>query len=165
MLTTEINNHIGFAPIIFDDSEILILGSFPSVKSRENNFYYANKRNRFWRLMASVFNCPTPETTQDKINLCKLNKISLWDVAHQSDLSGSSDIKLEKSNLKLNDIETFLQQHSNIKKILCNGALAYKILTKKFKLDLPVIKMPSTSPANVRFNADEWEKGLKEKII
>ena len=155
-------NHIGFAPIVFENSEILILGSFPSVKSRENNFYYANKRNRFWPTLASIFQNHALEDIQDKINLCKLNKIALWDVASQSDLTGSSDFKLEKSRLVLSDIEGLLQKYSGIKKILCNGSLAYKILTKNFSLNIPIIKMPSTSPANVRFDKNIWENELKK---
>ena len=158
------SNHIGFSPIVFEDSEILILGSFPSVKSRENNFYYANKRNRFWPALSNIFESPIVEDIQDKINLCKLNKIALWDVASQSDLKGSSDSELEKSKLILSDIEGLLHKYSNIKKILCNGSLAYKILTKNFSINIPIIKMPSTSPANVRFNEEVWKNELKKDI-
>lgn len=153
--------HLGFDPVIFEDSEILILGSFPSVKSRENNFYYANKRNRFWSNLAKIFEKPVPESIQEKIELCKSNKIALWDVASKADLTGSSDYKLEKSNIILSDIEGLLHKYKNIKKILCNGSLAYKILTKNFFLNLPIIKLPSTSPANVRFNGDIWKNELK----
>ncbi len=153
-------NFYGFKPIIFDDSEILILGSFPSVKSRENNFYYANPRNRFWPMLAKIFNEPAPISIEDKINICQKHKIAIWDVASQSDLSGSSDTNLKNSNLKFSDIDTLLKTHPSIKKILCNGSLAYNLFINNFSTDIYVAKMLSTSPANVRFQIDDWAKEL-----
>ena len=156
------NIYNGFAPVIFEDSTILILGSFPSVKSRENNFYYGNPQNRFWKLLANCYKENIPSTIQEKIELCKKHKVALWDVCSQSDINGSSDVNLANSNYILSDIDKLLKKYKNIKKILCNGALAYNTLTKNFNLDLPVFKMTSTSPACVNFNKESWIEQLKK---
>ena len=140
-------NYIGFAPFINKESKILILGSFPSVKSRENNFYYGNNQNRFWTVLSTTF--------------CE-HKIALWDVYCESNLIGSSDIALSKSTLKLSNIGELLKNYPNIKKILCNGRLAYDTLTKNFNINLEIKKLHSTSPACVNFDLQEWIKNLKD---
>lgn len=154
------NIYQGFEPIIFENSQVLILGSFPSVKSRENNFYYANPQNRFWKMIANFFNENLPFSINEKIEFCRKHKIALWDVVEQSCITGSSDNQLSKTIIKFSDIDSLLKKYSNISKILCNGSLSYNLLIKNFKINLPIEKMPSTSPANVRFKIDEWEKSL-----
>ncbi len=149
-----------FEPVIFENSEILILGTFPSIKSRENNFYYGHPRNQFWWALAQIFGENKPLTINDKIELCRKHQIALWDVYCQSDLKGSSDLALEKSNFVLSDIYGLLDRYKNIKKVLCNGLLAYKTLNKFFDLSLPVIKLPSTSPANTKFDFEEWKENI-----
>ena len=111
----------GFAPVFDKNSKVLILGSFPSVKSRENGFYYGNPQNRFWKMMSQVFG---------KKAFLKKHKIALYDVVLQSDLSGSADLALEKSNRNLADISSLLPPHTKVEKILCNGKTAFKLLTK-----------------------------------
>lgn len=160
-LTNEQENFKGFPPFINNDSQILILGSFPSVKSRENNFYYGNARNRFWSTLAAAFNEKLPLSIKEKKELCRKHKIALWDVYCESDLSGSSDISLRKSNIKLSNIEELLINYPKINKILCNGNLAYEILIKNFKIDKEIKKLHSTSPACVNFDLQEWIKCLK----
>ncbi len=150
----------GFKPFIDNDSKILILGSFPSVKSRENGFYYGNKQNRFWKTLATIFQENVPITLQEKQDLCRKHKIALWDIVEESNLKGSSDQTLSKSIIKLADIKSLLINYPNISKILCNGLLAYNLFIKHFKDDFPVVKMPSTSPANTRFNFEIWKKEL-----
>ncbi len=150
----------GFPPLINEDSEILILGSFPSVKSRENNFYYGNPRNRFWKVISKAFDEEMPNYIKDKEEICRKHKIALWDVFIESDLKGSSDVVLSKSNLILSDIEGLLNKYKNIKRILCNGNLAYETFIKNFKTDIPVIKLKSTSPACVSFDEKEWIENL-----
>ena len=151
----------GFEPLVFDDSQILILGSFPSIKSRENNFYYGNPQNRFWKMLAYIFEEEVPQSTDAKIKLCKKHKIALWDVVIRANLQGSSDISLKKSDYIVADISKLLQSHTAIKIILCNGKLAFNLFMKNFNVGIPVYYMPSTSPANVRFDIDKW----KEKIL
>ena len=80
-----------FPPVFDENSEILILGSFPSVKSRQESFFYANPQNRFWKLMAQLLNESTPKDTKDKIAMLKKHKIALWDVIESCDIVGSSD--------------------------------------------------------------------------
>ncbi len=148
----------GIEPLVFEDSQILILGSFPSVKSRQNNFYYANPRNKLWKLLASFFNEEVPQSVEEKIDFCRKHKIALWDVVTSSNLKGSSDVNLKKSNYDVADIPGLLNTHPDIKVILCNGKLAYNLFTKHFNVALPVYYAPSTSPANTRFDIDAWRK-------
>lgn len=160
-----IQEYLGFEPVIFEDSEILILGSFPSIKSRELNFYYGNPRNRFWKTIANIYSKQLPKTIQEKIELCKYCKIALWDIVTKSDLSGSSDIELEKSNNTFADITNLLKQYPSIRKIICNGKLSYNLFNKFYIVNIPVVYLPSTSPANPTFNENLWEKELKTKLI
>lgn len=153
----------GFEPLVDNDSEILILGSFPSVISRTNNFYYGNPQNRFWKMLATIFNENLPQSIENKKELCRKHKIALWDVVISSNLSGSSDVSLEKSNIELADINELLKRYPSIKTILCNGKLAYNLFNKYFKVELPVFYMPSTSPANVSYNIDNWREKLTQK--
>ena len=152
--------NIGFEPLIYEDSDILILGSFPSVKSRENNFYYGNPQNRFWKMLATIFNEQTPNSINEKKLLCKKHKIALWDVIIESDLKGSSDFDLEKSNYKVCDLNSLLSSHKTIKKIICNGKLSFKLFNNFFLLNIPVFQLPSTSSANPRFNIELWSDVL-----
>ena len=153
----------GFEPLVDNDSEILILGSFPSVKSRANNFYYGNPQNRFWKMLATIFNENLPQPIENKKELCRKHKIALWDVVISSNLSGSSDVSLKKSDIELADINGLLKRYPSIKTILCNGKLAYNLFNKYFKVELPVFYMPSTSPANVSYNIDIWREKLTQK--
>lgn len=154
----------GFDPFVFDNSEILILGSFPSVKSREINFYYGHPQNRFWKVLAITFGENIPKTIEDKKELCQKHKIALWDVIVSSDLNGSSDLNLEKSNFTPADLNSLLINYPNITKILCNGKLAFKLYQKLFNLNKKVVCMPSTSPANTRFDIDIWKNELLNKF-
>ena len=91
----------GFDPFIDNQSEILVLGSFPSVKSRQAGFYYGNRQNRFWKVLATTFGESLPLTTKEKQEICRKHKIAMWDVVIESDLKGSSDEVLKNSILKL----------------------------------------------------------------
>ena len=120
----------GFEPVFDENSKILILGSFPSVKSRENGFYYGHPQNRFWKMLSQVFDEKFANDTESKKTLLKKHKIALYDVVAQSDLSGSADLSLEKSNRNLADISFLLPPHTSVTKILCNGKTAFKLLTQ-----------------------------------
>lgn len=108
----------GFLPFFDENSEILILGSFPSVISRETNFYYGNKQNRFWKVLAEAFGEPAPETIGEKQALLKNHKIALWDVVAECEITGSLDSTIK--NYKVADLQKVLDK-AKIKKIILNG--------------------------------------------
>lgn len=149
--------YYGFEPLFGANSKILILGSFPSVKSRQNQFYYGNKQNRFWKILCEFFG-ETAETIDDKKDLCLRHNIALWDIVKSCVIVGSMDSDIKESELvNLNEVLA----NSSITRILCNGAKAYELTVKSYD-GLPVIKMPSTSPANVSFDKQKWFDELKE---
>lgn len=143
-----------FAPIYDKNSQILILGSFPSAKSREVKFYYGHPRNRFWKVISSLMgNSVVPETTRGKIELLLNNKIAVWDVIKACEVVGSSDSSIK--NVITNDIGSLIV-NSKIKKLYANGNLAYSLYTKYCfsKTEVDIIKLPSTSPANAKYSLD-----------
>ncbi len=153
-----------FPPVFDKNSEILILGSFPSVKSRQESFFYANPQNRFWKLMAQLLNESTPKDTKDKIVMLKKHKIALWDVIESCDIVGSSDSSI--SNVVPVDISQILSR-ANIIKVYANGGKAFELYNKYLypKTQLEITKLPSTSPANAGYSFDkllsEWKKILE----
>jgi hypoxanthine-DNA glycosylase len=150
---------IGFEPFYDDVSEVLILGSFPSVISRKTDFYYGNPQNAFWRIISSHFNEPLPKSNDDKKCLLKRHKIALWDVVTSCDIVGSQDATI--SNFTVADIKGLIQK-SHINCILLNGGRAATIFEKHFKdIGVNYIKLPSTSPANTRRNEEEWHDALR----
>lgn len=147
----------GFAPIFDGNSKTLILGSFPSVKSRQTEFYYGNKQNRFWKVVSEAFGESEPVTVKDKIDLCLKHNVALWDIVGSCRIVGSMDSDIK--DYELVDLQQVLAS-SKIDRILCNGATAYKLTLTTYKGDLPVYKLPSTSSANVRFDKSVWLKYL-----
>lgn len=151
-----------FEPIFDKNSEILVLGSFPSVKSRENNFYYAHPQNRFWRVVASVYSCPVPSSIEEKKNMLLSNKIAVWDVIRSCEITGSADSTIK--SVIPNDLSEILSV-ADIKKIYANGKTAQSLYNKYIKKNtgVDIISLPSTSPANAAYSL---EKLIKEwKII
>lgn len=151
-----------FEPIFDRNSEILVLGSFPSVKSRENNFYYAHPQNRFWRVVASVYSCPVPSSVEEKKNMLLSNKIAVWDVIRSCEITGSADSTIK--SVIPNDLSEILSV-ADIKKIYANGKTAQSLYNKYIKKNtgVDIISLPSTSPANAAYSL---EKLIKEwKII
>lgn len=148
----------GFAPLFRADSRVLILGSFPSVKSRQQQFYYGNKQNRFWKLLQSVFG-GSIESVEDKQRLCLDNGIALWDIVVSCEISGSMDSDIK--NYTLADLSLVLD-NASIEKILCNGEKSYRLTKSVYNGSIPVVKLPSTSPANVRFDPTLWTNQLKK---
>ena len=152
-------------PAFYDkDSRILILGSFPSVKSREQMFFYGHPQNRFWKVISKVFDEEVPEGIPEKKALLKRHHIALWDVIHSCEISGSSDSSI--SDVVANDLSEILET-ADIQKIIVNGKTAEKYYRKYIE---PVTKrtaicMPSTSPANAAWSVDalvgEWGKCVK----
>lgn len=155
-----------FAPIYNKNSKILILGTFPSVKSREINFYYGHPQNRFWRVLSNVLETDLPITVEDKKDFLLSNNIAIWDVIHSCEITGSADSTIK--SVVPNDLSVILN-NADIKSIYVNGKTAEKLynqyIKKKTKRD--IIYLPSTSPANAQWNlqrlADEWSK-IKEDL-
>ncbi len=149
-----------FGPIYNEKSNILILGSFPSVKSRENNFYYGHPQNRFWKVLESIFNEKIENTIEGKKLFLYSHNIALWDTVKSCDIVSSSDSTIKNS--VLNDINSLIN-NTNIKTIFCNGNTSYNLLQKHFDniYNIPIIPLPSTSPANAKFSLDDlikkWE--------
>ncbi len=150
-----------FAPVYDEYSKILILGTFPSVKSREQNFYYGHPQNRFWKIIAAITESEVPETIEEKKKLLLANHIAIWDVIKNCDIIGSSDSSIK--NVAANDIAGLLKKTS-IKTIVANGATAERLYNTYAlsQTGVPIIKMPSTSPANAAWSLErlcgEWEK-------
>lgn len=150
----------GFPPYFNADSEILILGSFPSVKSREVNFFYGNPLNRFWKTVSGAFGEAAPTTLEEKKSLLLSHKIALWDIVTSCEIVGSLDTAIK--NPTVADLYTVLNA-APITKIITNGAKSYQLTTRYFpELKNIIIPLPSTSPANTRFDATLWEKTLKQ---
>ena len=141
-------------PIYDKDSKILILGSFPSVKSREANFFYHHPQNRFWRVLAAVYQDTVPEEIADKKAFLKRHQIALWDVIASCNIKGSSDSSI--SDVEVNDLNMIIA-NSSVKHIYTNGNSADKLYHRYFDaiIDLPVTKLPSTSPANAAYSLDK----------
>ena len=152
-----------FKPIYNSESQILILGSFPSVKSREVCFYYGHPQNRFWKILSNIFNVNIPLSTNEKIKFLISHKIAIWDTIKSCNINSSSDSSIK--NAIPNDIEMIIK-NSNIKAIFCNGNTSYKIFIKYFKdkINLPIICLPSSSPANAKFSLQNLTDIWKEKI-
>ena len=147
-------------PVFDKNSKILILGSFPSVRSREEGFFYGHKQNRFWKVVSAVFEEEVPKTIPQKKAFLLRNHIALWDVIHSCDITGSSDSSIK--NVVANDLSIILE-HSGIRKIFVNGKTAEKYYIKYSEKDthIKAICLPSTSPANAAFSVDRLTEAWK----
>jgi len=147
-------------PIYNQDSQILILGSFPSVKSREAQFFYHHPQNRFWKILASLFHENTPISIEDKKAFLLNHNIAIWDVIESCDIHGSSDSSIQ--NVKANDLSIILNKAS-IQYIFTNGKKSHQ-LYQKYCLPITHIEdicLPSSSPANAQYSLEklikEWQ--------
>ena len=149
-------------PPLYDaQSRILILGSFPSVKSREAQFFYGHPQNRFWKVLAAVLDRPVPQTVPEKQAMLHANHIALWDVIASCDIEGSSDSSIK--NAVPNDLAPIFSV-ADIRQIYCNGATSHR-LYQKYMAPLngrDAVKLPSTSPANAAWQLErltqEWRR-------
>ncbi|MBQ4343687.1 MAG: DNA-deoxyinosine glycosylase [Erysipelotrichaceae bacterium] len=152
-----------FGPFVQKDSRILILGSFPSVKSRENDFYYGHPQNRFWKVMANVVCDDVPADIKQKQDFLIRHKIALWDAIESCSVIGSSDASIR--DVVASDLPSILKD-SSIEKILVNGKTAEKIIRKAYPhLPVPVVLMPSTSPANATWSLERLTQRYFEEWI
>lgn len=151
---------MGFPPVFNEESKVLILGSFPSVKSREISFYYGHIQNRFWKMLCGYFQENTPETIEGKKTFLLQRNIALWDIATACQIQGSSDASIK--NAMIADLQPIFKT-AKIEKVLLNGTLAYDLFLSKYEsIDIPYQKMPSTSPANPRYNQEIWWRALND---
>ena len=141
-------------PLYGENSHTLILGSFPSVTSREAGFFYGHPQNRFWRVLSTVFGADVPETVEQKKQLVLSNGLALWDVIASCEITGSSDTSI--SSVIPNDLDIILK-NCNIKRIFANGKTAEKYYNKyQFeKTGIACITLPSTSPANAAYSVEK----------
>ncbi|MCM1262274.1 MAG: DNA-deoxyinosine glycosylase [Butyrivibrio sp.] len=152
-------------PLYDENSEILILGSFPSVKSREAQFFYNHPQNRYWKVMAAVYESPVPESIEEKKALMLSNHAAMWDVIASCDILGSSDSSIK--NVIPNDIGRLLNE-TKIARIYTNGGTAHKYYQKYIKgqTKMEDIILPSTSPANAQWSLERlivaWKAQLKD---
>lgn len=150
-------------PPLFDsESKTLILGSFPSVKSREAAFFYGHPQNRFWAVAAAVIGCPKPETVEEKKKMILENHLAMWDVIASCEIEGSADSTIK--NVTANDLSVILE-NSKVERIIVNGKTAEKYYNKYTypKTGIKAICLPSTSPANAAWSVERLVE--KWKII
>ena len=155
-----------FGPFYAPDSEILILGSFPSVKSRAESFYYAHPQNRFWQTLAACFDCEIPSTLEEKKLMLTEHKIALWDVIESCDIEGSSDASIK--NVVPADIASLIPK-TRVTRVILNGKTAERYFYRCFPgFSLPTVTLPSTSPANAAWTRDRliaaWRAALTQKF-
>ena len=151
-----------FAPVYDEHSRILILGTFPSVKSREQRFYYGHPQNRFWKVLTSLTRWPQiPQTIEEKKQMLLQNGIAIWDVIQSCDIAGSSDSSIK--NVVPSDIGSILKD-SGIKRIYANGNMAKKLYEKYIlpETGVPIIGLPSTSPANAAYSLERLKESWKQ---
>ena len=139
-----------FPPVYDERSRILILGSFPSVKSREQAFFYAHPQNRFWRVLAAVLGEETPGSIPEKTEMLLRRRVALWDVVGRCAIAGSSDASI--GDVTANDLSPILRT-ADIRASFCNGAAAFAYYEKLCRAPLGrgAVNLPSTSPANARW--------------
>ncbi|MBQ4576914.1 MAG: DNA-deoxyinosine glycosylase [Firmicutes bacterium] len=152
-----------FEPIFDEQSRILILGTLPSVKSREGQFYYHHPQNRFWKVLAQICKTQTPETIAEKKAMLLSNGIAIWDVVQSCDIIGSSDSSIK--NVTPADLSVILKK-APVKTIFLNGGKAWELYQKYCKemTELPAVKLPSTSPANAAWSLEKLVTVWKEEL-
>ena len=148
-------------PPVYDGaSRILILGSFPSVRSREACFFYGHPQNRFWKVTAAVFGEPVPQTVEEKRAFLLRNHIAVWDVIASCDITGSSDASIR--NVTANDLDRILRA-ADIRTVYVNGKTAYKYYQQYAEpaTGRPAVCLPSTSPANAAWSVERLTEAWK----
>ena len=153
-----------FPPLFDETSRVLILGSFPSVKSREQNFFYGHPQNRFWKLMAALFEADVPSTIPEKKELILSHHLALWDVIARCTITGSSDASIR--DVKANDLRVILE-HCPVEKIICNGQKAYSLYQKYIfpEIGKEALCLPSTSPANAQWSPEKLKAAWSAVLL
>lgn len=158
-MTPELVVH-NIPPLYDENSRVLLLGSIPSPKSRQAEFFYAHPQNRFWRVLAAVLEVPAPQTIEDKRTLCLTHGIALWDTIARCEIAGASDVSIK--NAVPNDIGALLRQ-TQIKRIFATGAKSAELYRRLIEptLHVPIIQLPSTSPANAAWSLERLTEAYR----
>ena len=153
-----------FPPLYDENARILILGSFPSVKSREQMFFYGHPQNRFWKVMAALLQCPVLQSIPDKREMLLSHGIALWDSIGQCDITGSSDASIE--NVVPNDLSPIFAA-AQIRQVFCNGKKSQEMYAKycQPRTGMPAVCLPSTSPANAAWSLERLTTAWGELIL
>ena len=153
-----------FPPVVDENCRILVLGSFPSVKSREDGFFYGHPQNRFWRMLAAIFDEDVPADIPAKKAFLLRHHIALWDVIASCEIEGSSDASVK--NAVPVDIACVMQIAS-IERIICNGNLAYKLYQCHLEplTGIHAISLPSTSPANAAWSLEKLVSSWRDALL
>ena len=151
-------------PLFCAESRVLILGSFPSIASREAKFFFGHPQNRFWRVMAALTGRPVPQTVEDKTALILENGFALWDSVASCTVTGSSDSSIR--DVVPNDLRVILET-ADIQAIFCNGGTSYASYNKycRAMTGREAAKLPSTSPANARWTQDKLLRAWREALL
>ena len=155
-----------FEPIFSNESKVLILGTFPSVKSREQQFYYGHPQNRFWRMLAAVYAEDAPESIAEKTSLLLRHHLALWDVIANCEIDGSADASVREA-VPVDIVR--ITDRAHITRVLCNGKLAGTLYARHLQpiMGIPALVLPSTSPANAIWTlpklTDAWRKALTDE--
>ena len=152
--------HHNIPPLWAADSRVLVLGSFPSPKSREQKFFYGHPRNRFWPVLSAVFNEPVPQTVEQKKELALRHHIAMWDTIASCEIKGASDTSIKHP--VPNDLKSIIDS-SQIKAVFCTGAASYKYYVKQCEKDtgIPAVCLPSTSPANAAWSLERLTEAYR----
>ncbi len=152
------------APVYDAASRVLILGSFPSVKSREAAFFYAHPQNRFWRVLAAALDGEAPRSREEKTALLLRRGVALWDVIGSCEIAGSSDASI--TNVRANDLRPILAA-ADIRAIFCNGGTAYRWYGRLLRgsLGREAEPLPSTSPANARWTEERLAAAWRARLL
>ena len=161
-MKTEISHP--FPPLYNENSRILILGSFPSIKSREQLFFYGHPQNRFWRVMAGVLDCGVPQSIPEKRTMLLTHGVALWDSIARCVIEGSSDASIEQ--VVPNDLHPIFAG-SRICKVFCNGKKSWEMYRRHIQpvIGRDAVCLPSTSPANASWSLERLILAWKEQLV
>ena len=153
-----------FPPVVDENCRILVLGSFPSVKSREDGFFYGHPQNRFWRILAAIFDEDVPADIPAKKAFLLRHHIALWDVIAACEIKGSSDASV-KNAVPVDIVR--VTQIASIERIVCNGNLAYKLYQRHLEplTGIQAISLPSTSPANAAWSLERLVATWRDALL
>ena len=152
-----------FAPVCREDARVLVLGTFPSVRSRAENFYYGHPRNRFWAVLAAVYGAEIPGTAEEKRAFLYARRIALWDVAGALTIRASADASIR--DVVPSDVPGLLRRTA-VTRVCANGQTAALLYDRHLRTatGVPIVALPSTSPANAAWGmerlVDAWRVGL-----
>jgi len=160
-----------FPPVARRDARALVLGSMPGVASLEAQRYYAHSRNLFWPIMTELFGFEADLSYGGRLEALNSSGVALWDVLARCERQGSLDSDIEPGSIEVHDFDAFFQRHPRVERVLCNGGAAFQLYRRRVLpqlsaalRELPLLQMPSTSPANAGVRREEklarWREGL-----